>query len=986
MERNIQRNLSESQREKRGEEKSLTLHPSYRRQRGQSLIVALIVMFALLFIGGIFVGLVARNLLNTGRASDTLSAAAFAEAGLRYVDNNLQHSPEGADWRPEPTPPLGPNDPDKIWLEQGFSRIDLGKGRALVRVSYKQVVPDPNDPPLARTLFGDPNLKLLSGTDNYLLIESVGRVGTINPNDPTTFLNQPAPRLRRALVAYKAIGITDHLLFVTNLFKEEKFRAYIGVPPLSVPVTLQLGGLPVRTFWNNPFPSIGASIKVNGDLDLYGNVVLAAEPRLGQTIQVAGTIRVDTKDGQPRFIDPVNLPNGAPILPSNDPNFTTFGGLLRDGMAIPDPQGYTRAIPYLPPPRIDEQDPATTSTRPHMLTRNSGVMLSDGRGGSFNTGRYGLGAGIYIDNFGNFERETQRVGGGQSLRSLWLQPGEATPYWNGPYYIPPGVYIEFGYPVVQDRTRNGDLIPGQYVPRPGFRIIRDPNDRPFRDPTGRFAPTEMDFTYFIYKAPGQRPVLKLDNEFFRTYLRDTLNMTEQQIDAFLPEFNGVIYAEGNVRTRGLLPGKANIPIRGAADMTDAQIREAVNAPAVNVMSGATIYIEGSLVRESAESMIGLLAKEYVAVNTTMFLTPGGTHLDFHGSHQDELPPFHLNVSTGSRFTLDFLFGDNPTQYTSAQGSPLVGLNLLVRHGTAPGLCYLNLFVNEGTGGASPLYRFNQNVPPFTDVNPPPEVYTLANFAPQADMFEQRAFPLLPKPNDSDYNLFTTPGIRNTLRFAVDTNFTSGSGTQDYLFSRAAIVPMDVRIEAVLYAQNGSFFIIPGYPLNTNPADTRDAALRRAQAAGLPPGTMLRPAGTADIFPFYNEPIDCRITIVGAIAQNRTASIADQAAWMQLWGYIPEVMGSTGNSQSSPNEMLIPSEHINVSEVGLNLIDNRTQAERDARITRGIRLLYDPALIAPFQGYDPASAHPFRRDDHGRVLPPIPRLPVCPGFVFSGEIR
>jgi hypothetical protein len=956
------------------------------RHRGQSLIVALIVMFALLFIGGIFVGLVARNLLNTGRTSDTLSAAAFAEAGLKYVDYNLQYSPEGADWRPEPTPPLGPNDPDKIWLDQGFSRIDLGKGRALVRVSYKQAVPNPSDPPLARTLFGDPNLKLLSGTDHFLLIESVGRVGTVNPNDPTTFLNQPAPRLRRALVAYKAIGLTDYLLFVTNLFKEEKFQAFLGVPPLSVPVAMQLGGLPVRTFGNNPFPSIGAPIKVNGNLQLAGNLVLVAEPRLGQTIQVAGNIQVDTKDGEPRFVNPVSLPNGAPILPSTDPNYTTFGGLLRDGAATPDLQGYTRAIPYLPPPRIDEQDPATRSTRAHRLTRDSGVVLSDGRGGNFNTGRFGLGSGLYIDNFGNFERETQRIGGGQSLRSIWLQPGESTPYWNGPYYIPPGVYIEFGYPVVQDRTRNGDLIPGQYVPRPGFRIIRDPSDRPFRDPSGRIAPTEMDYTYFIYKAAGQRPVLKLDNEFFRAYLRNTLNMTEQQIDAFLPEFNGVIYAEGNVRVRGLLPGKANIPIRGATDMPDAQIREAVNAPAVNVMSGATIYIEGSLVRESAESMIGLLAKEYVTINTTMFLTPGGTNLDFHGSQQDELPPFHLNVSTGSRFTLDFLFGEDPTQYTSASGSGAVGLNLLIRHGTAPGLCYLNLFVNEGTEGASPLYRFNQNAPPFTDTNPPQEVYTLANFTPQADLFEQRAFPLLPKPNNSDYNLFTAPGVRNTLRFAVDTNFISGSGTQDYLFSRAAIVPMDVRIEAVIYAQNGSFFIIPGYPLNTNPADTRDAALRRAQAANLPPGTMLRPAGTADIFPFYNEPIDCRITIVGAIAQNRTASIADQAAWMQLWGYIPEVMGSTGNTPNSTTEMRIPQEHINVGEVGLNPIDHRTQAERNARITRGLRLLYDPALIAPFQGYDPTNAHPFRHDDHGRVLPPIPRLPVCPGFVFSGEIR
>ena len=39
--------------------------------------------------------------------------------------------------------------------------------------------------------------------------------------------------------------------------------------------------------------------------------------------------------------------------------------------------------------------------------------------------------------------------------------------------------------------------------------------------------------------------------------------------------------------------------------------------------------------------------------------------------------------------------------------------------------------------------------------------------------------------------------------AVDQNFTQSAGTQDYLFSRAQVVPSDARVEALIYAQNVS---------------------------------------------------------------------------------------------------------------------------------------------------------------------------------------
>ncbi len=119
------------------------------RRRGQSLIVAVIVMFVLLLIGSIFVGIVARNLLNSGRAKDTVSAGQFAEAGIKYADLNLQNSPEGADWRPAPVlaASINANDPDANWLRRGFSRIELNGGRALVKVTYRPgTMTDPQNP------------------------------------------------------------------------------------------------------------------------------------------------------------------------------------------------------------------------------------------------------------------------------------------------------------------------------------------------------------------------------------------------------------------------------------------------------------------------------------------------------------------------------------------------------------------------------------------------------------------------------------------------------------------------------------------------------------------------------------------------------------------------------------------------------------------------------------------------------------------------
>src|SRR5690606_20144562 len=82
------------------------------------------------------------------------------------------------------------------------------------------------------------------------------------------------------------------------------------------------------------------------------------------------------------------------VRESRDPNFVTRGGYYRDGRAQTDALGYQRWVRHLDPPALD---PA----RYLALTRDSGVWADgagDYAGRRVNTGWFGYGKGIYIDN------------------------------------------------------------------------------------------------------------------------------------------------------------------------------------------------------------------------------------------------------------------------------------------------------------------------------------------------------------------------------------------------------------------------------------------------------------------------------------------------------------------------------------------------------------------------------------------------------------
>jgi hypothetical protein len=256
-----------------------------RRQRGQTLVIALIMLGILLILGFVFLGIINRSIQTAGRMQNRSLASDLAEAGVRYAHVQLQQSEQGADWRGGITPMVDASargddlsvDPDALYirppasdtngarlrlrsesdpqLDMGgpdglgpFIRVNFEQGRALVRVRFA-----PSD---ANLFSSDPTgpLRNPGAARNYTIIESIGRPGRVVFNDPTTLSGTLARRYRnfasaaefrtelglmrrqdakqvtsRRLIAFVSIGIIETARFITNLNRVTR-AAEIGVP------------------------------------------------------------------------------------------------------------------------------------------------------------------------------------------------------------------------------------------------------------------------------------------------------------------------------------------------------------------------------------------------------------------------------------------------------------------------------------------------------------------------------------------------------------------------------------------------------------------------------------------------------------------------------------------------------------------------------------------------------------------------------------
>lgn len=934
-----------------------------RDRRGQSLILALMILFMLVFIGGLFVTIVAKNLGRTQRSAQTLSADYIAETGIRYASDQLTYSMDGADWRPAPEYPdvvVNANggsianpvlpikeDPDYVWLMDGFCRFTYGTGRFLLRVTYNPRLGDP--------------------TSKFIKIESVGRTGIVDKNDPTTMQVKQPIRLRAERVAYKAIAITDYSRFVTNRDRRSDPFA-LGVPAYTQPdgatraFVTQYGDGSDRNGDGNPDP-VGGSIRVNGNLMWYGTNYVWLDRLRNEAVEVAGEIthaaEWDRGSGTPPpdatavYVNPRNVGSPGPWMTSQllrqsaDPLFDTNPdpdpshpdvGLYRDGSPERDVGKRPRSIRRLEPPLLDETGPAGGLGRYRELTRNSGEWrYSTVRKAWYNTGYYGWGAGIYVNNREDIQSESE-LG---TLRDDWMNPG-GSQYWSGSYYTPPGVIVILTpYDLDGDKDKLPDMILMQS------------------------------------NAAGAK---------FNWYDQDGLVLVPSGGQLVVPyPKNGVLFAEGNIRIKGALPPHTQL----------------------TVVSGGTIYVEGNIVKWSKDDngkiisdaekdgAIALLATDYVCVNTTQFFGPA-PESPTPANWRPDMSCYAASVDHPLSFS--FSFGEDAAE-KYVKSAPPIPVCVYVRH-TADrdaNPCYMNMTINQaGVGGNVwfGLYYFSlatwSNIPPTApqrtarkyiyplsdpeavgDLNPDPLTHATILAEQRWPIWEHQVYTLIPPPSGQNFGFNTDPGAANTIGFNLDPNMAKA----DYLFSRFAIQPCDIKIEALMYAQNGSFFVIPGDWFNPDANDTVNDIV-----SPTPNGRIARQR-IDPRWPFHGQPVDVEVSIRGAISENVPAPVADQAAWMEKWGWIPPVHG---NSTNSADETAVYRDPLDPNDSGSNVGSISAPIRQ-----RGLKIVYDtqlsyPKVPDPAYPLDNTRDLPIRRDAFWRPLPITPKLPVSGQTLFFGE--
>ncbi len=1048
--------------------------PIRRHQSGQTLVIALLTLGVLLALGTAFVLIVSRNIDQTTAARQRTNSTDLAQAGIRFAHYQLVNSALGADWRPESTgaaidPATGfSRDPDALYLRPGsgfvlrgsvidrggpdglgpFTRLNYERGRALIRVRYA-----PADFDAFAT--GTGQLRQVGKTRNYIVIESVGKAGRVDLNDPSTLLRdgrqvtnfanrneflsefgrlQNEETQKGAVtkqIGLASIGFIEQARFITNKFRVST-AAEIGSP--TVPNSAgagQPGGLgvtyegqEVRLFSSlglvNPgastINSIGAgSLYSNADLLVHGETNVILNPARGDLWAVAGNIR-PANDASALTISIPNPTTGtldstrlaAGNLDSRNDAFTTLNGVLRDGVQDVDDRGYTRSAPRKEPPSILSIDPTTRQNRYVVMTRESGPVFN-GR----NIGNFGWGQGIYVSGsaadraVASDEGQRQRVGASRSLPQHWLNPTNQSfgllGSWIGPYFVPQAAYLRLlpdGFEITRESRTNNQ----------GFRtnnFWRRPDGSDSGQSTVRFRLRKIN--------NGGRIETFAINSLLNPNLigRAASNLADSDFLTQGRRFNGVVLFETDVRVRGVIP-------------TDEQL---------TVVSFGSVYIEGSITKgivdesgsvlgRPSRSMLALMAKDYVCINTTQFfgLAPGEQpNTKDNSTIQESQVPLEVDLSSSSltlqnQFLLnsaenavDGIVANNPstwvpfaTTYREHGSNNPLPSRLMVMHSADGGESFISLEVQAraylaGGAGANylfPSYRqqaaefpesFNEEIRDFllpagtNKVFSP--IYGLANGSRNwFTRFENLALPLADATSAIAGRVITGGGDPNRpyrLALQDETEFTvrltgfEQFSTRNYLHARMGVNPNDVRIEAALFAEEGSFFVIPGLPYNLNQDDTRERFQNDVNSFGITVAQQRRweNYGAMPETPFYGEPLNTRIVISGAVAENMPAPMSQQAEWQRQWGWMPRFIGGTGR--------FLPDQHV---PNGLNI---RGNGPNDPRVAPNLIISYDRSLaLGTADG-----AAPIRTSDDGQwVLPPLPRLPVSPNLIYFGEVN
>jgi len=760
----------------------------------------------------------------------------------------------------------------------------LGQGHVLLRVTY-----DP-DPPFEAN---DPN-NTPDSFSKYIKIEAIGVV-------------EERAAVQRPLVAYKPIGIIDYLIWVTDKTNTGK-PAKLGIEPfidLDNSGSIDIHGLGSSLDTQGEFlvSYFDGPIRVNTHLEFVGGN-LSGSPLSGvpldpnqasnqitlttSPIPPGGYLRDDKLEVEYGISDPAAgapsataVPgqtaavrkrywdgsavqvdaNAQTVWPSDTPMFSTYQGIVLDGGEGMDPQGQSRFVKPLAAPDLFATNPSSGTDRYRALTRDSGPLVTVG-GNTLYAGVFGHGEGMYIDNYADVQ--FQRSDGTHDLESLiqdWLQqipqgdPRAADSGWNALYtvYAPPGVEIELFDSEAAAMAAAGVSSTGD--------IITDPNNPPT-------SPNQMWWPRHKAGEPGIR-LIRHDGRWRCADGSDS-GLNVMFID--YPRWpNAVIFAEGNIRISGVLPRAARNP--------DGTLRRDYN---LTVVSGATIYIDGQIlspqdvdatVPDEDNTKIALLARDHVCLNTTM-LVPQRTSGLVPAAPDDPANPdpdkLHWDLAPGAGYLW--------SRWTF--GGPVSGqVRLLVQHTAAdpgPSGVGMNIY-DAGTGAMVPF-----------DFDPGPAtwyVYTLAppgvafpgpgsnTVAPAWETASWRIGPMLG----------LAPGTPNAIAF-FHRDPQLAPGSTDYWVKRwklqefvnygtsgspvwLPVRTLHAKVNAVIYAERGCWFIIPGSYFDPEASGAAAARYRR-----------------------YNYDI----TIRGAITENYTPPPEAVREWMDKWAYPSDWFQQGGN--------------------------------------------------------------------------------------------
>lgn len=793
-----------------------------RGQRGQALIIAVLVMLVLAALAGLFIVVVSWGLAQSVTEAERIGAQYLAEAGIRFAADQLVFGPEGADWRP----PVAPGE----WAEYPY-----GEGKFRLRVTY---APSDDDP-----------------MSKYIKIEAEGR--------------RSAARYR--LVSYARILLTDFLRFVTNSDKSVR-RAQLGAAYFVYTtdeegIVTQTG--PYKGFWNGP-------MQFNCDLEFFGpqqmNLAVQSPPDCAALDDVVACSRFISQG--PRWgaenpdVHTLEVQVGGStyrVGPTvQDGTFETAEGHYRDGVVTyTGAGGFSRAAAYYEAPMLDQGSRGTAGHRYHVLTRDSGEWRGQ-RERRYNTGWYGYGDGIYIDNFGDMED----ISGYEAWRQKWAEAA-ATGVYPGPA---PAVTIW-----LHPEDTNGDGLPDLTIQR---------DDTAWRDPDD---PSRL-----------LGPVVTLP----------------------YPK-NGVIFAESNIRIGGVMPRASyRIAYKPDSPYPGYWNSDGDRRYDLTVVSGGTIYIEGTLSSEGYRdldgridrtSKIALLALENVCLDATKVLRPIGTAVVEPGATEV------ARIRPGESYGVEF-------STVGMTGAEIARMEICLRHaGTyvRPGYWTQVQLLIDGRPyewGDHDTYRMYVGAPWADDsapvIRPQWEVIPCTETDPWTGTTVVK---------DIKIGTYLDPETSvHRIEFVAPP---SASGAEYQLFD-LGIQPLTTRVDALMYAQRGSWYVLAGPPFDMGSEEDQG---RLPEAVEV----IYRHEDGRPGFPRPLEPLDINLVISGAISENRTAPVGDVATWTQRWRAADEWWLADGV---------------------------------DASATHGLQYRYDPYL----------------RLNVGANRPRLPRLPVSPVLISAEE--